>query len=770
MNCRIRRTVVVILFLAYLIAIFLKSDFWGNILSPMVTLLTFYEVYRAFFLDREPRHKNLAGLILAASILVWGMSDILWAVTEMGFHSDPEESFLVTFGYFLTNIFLVISLSMYGISEFRKWNIMQVALDTVVNVFFVIELIWIFFLDRRMMNLIELQTDYISLVSIISDIIMLIWIVIWFMSFRNGKLPRFIKFMAAGVLLYAITDLIYYYQYFYSEYDPNTLIDSVYVLSFLLIAIAGILRSSTAIGGVTTKNFNIGNKRKGYYLLIMPALVLIFKGFVALELLHFIFVILMYHLISNYIQINIIKNAQLEKEMELNSILELKVRERTEELLQKNIILEDMVNHDLVTGLKNRRYLLAYLDNEIKLLKDKETMILLYIDLNRFKMISTMFGHYIGECILLGMGERLSQLEHEVPDSLLASYGEDMFVYVARGNYDYSQGQALAKRVIELGSDIYKLVDYQLRITVNIGISIYPYDAASKEELIKHADIAMSHARTFGFNTIKEYDLQLSEVFHRRNSIEIMMKKVDFAHEFMLYYQPQLRTNDRRVIGFEALIRWKTANGELIPPGEFIPIAEETGYIVPIGAWVMKTALKQLSEWNKIGKSKIKIGINVSLRQFDTHVFMENLFEEIKHLELQPEYIDLEIIESIQLQSNPEMIQILEEIRSHGITVSIDDFGTGFSSLSYLKNLPVDRIKLARELVQSVHMDEFDYQLIKSIIEISRAKGIKVIAEGVETEEQWAALKELQCDEVQGYLFGKAMLPVELESIYKELQ
>jgi EAL domain-containing protein (putative c-di-GMP-specific phosphodiesterase class I) len=280
----------------------------------------------------------------------------------------------------------------------------------------------------------------------------------------------------------------------------------------------------------------------------------------------------------------------------------------------------------------------------------------------------------------------------------------------------------------------------------------------------------MSHARTFGFNTIKEYDLQLSEVFHRRNSIEIMMKKVDFAHEFMLYYQPQLRTNDRSVIGFEALIRWKTANGEFITPGEFIPIAEETGYIVPIGAWVMKTALKQLSEWNKMGKSKIKIGINVSLRQFDTHVFMENLFEEIKSLELQPEYIDLEIIESIQLQSNPEMIQILEEIRSHGITVSIDDFGTGFSSLSYLKNLPVDRIKLARELVQSVHMDEFDYQLIKSIIEISRAKGIKVIAEGVETEEQWAALKELQCDEVQGYLFGKAMLPVELESIYKELQ
>jgi diguanylate cyclase (GGDEF)-like protein len=537
-----------------------------------------------------------------------------------------------------------------------------------------------------------------------------------------------------------------------------------------LIAIAGILRNSSTVSGVTSKNFNIGGKRKGYYLLIVPAVILIFKGFLVIELLHIVFVIFMYHIVTNYIQLNVKKSDLLEKEMELNSKLELMVKDRTEELFQKNVILEEMVNHDLVTGLKNRRYLLSYLDKELRLLEDKETMVLLYIDLNRFKMISTMFGHYIGELILKGMGERLSKLEKEVPDSFLASYGEDMFVFVARGNYNYSQGHDLAKRVIDIGSDIYQLEDYQLRITINIGISIYPYDAASEEEMIKHADIAMSHARTFGFNTIKEYDLQLNEVFYRRNSIEIMLKKVDFTQEFMLYYQPQLSTEDRQLIALEALIRWKTANGEFIPPSEFIPIAEETGYIVPIGIWVMKTALKQLSIWNNTAKGKIKIGINVSLRQFDTTTFTENLYEEIKRLDLQPESIDLEIVESIQLQGNPDIIRILEEIRSHGITVSIDDFGTGFSSLSYLKNLPVDRIKLARELVQSVHIDEFDYHLIKSIIEISRAKGIKVIAEGVETEEQWNALKELHCDEVQGYLFSKPKPPVELESIYQELQ
>jgi diguanylate cyclase (GGDEF)-like protein len=429
-----------------------------------------------------------------------------------------------------------------------------------------------------------------------------------------------------------------------------------------------------------------------------------------------------------------------------------------------------MVNHDMVTGRKNRRYLLSYLEKEMHHLTDQETIVLFYIDLNRFKMISTMYGHCIGDGILLEVAVRLSELEKEIPNSLIASYGEDMFVFVARGDYNDSERQRLANLIIGSGSDIYKLEEYQLRITLNVGISIYPNDASTKEELIKHADIAMSHARSLGFNTFQEYDLILSDNFHRRNSIEIMLKKVSFEQEFMLYYQPQLSTDQRKLLGFEALIRWRTPKGEFIPPMEFIPIAEETGYIIPIGDWVMKTALRQLAMWNKTNNEKLIIGINISLKQLSTVHFTESLYEELKQLELEPEWIDIEITESIQLQDNTEMIRTLEEIRSHGITVSIDDFGTGFSSLSYFKKLPVDRIKLARELVQSVHIDKFDYQLIKSIILISRAKGVRVIAEGVETEEQWATLKELGCDEVQGYLFGKPMPVAEIETVYRELK
>ncbi len=764
-----KKFLVAILFLVYFVAIYLKSDFWGNILSPIVTFITGYVVFRAFFFDYKPRGKNISGLFLSLGIFVWAFSDLMWAILDMGFHIDPEEVSLITLGYTITNIFFVIALTIYGIRELRKWNIVQMLLDTVVNVFFVIDVIWIFFLDQRIEHLIKLQTDYLSHLAIILDIIIIIWIVIWYMSFRNGKLPITLRFISLGAMIFAITDLVYFYQYFFKDYDPNTLLDSIYVVSFGLIAIAGYLRSTSREYELYSGAFNIGRKSRGYIFLIVPLVVVVFKGFLIVQLFQLILVILFHTMLSSYIQNNIRKHNQLEQEIELNSKLEQMVRERTEELTEKNKILEEMVNHDLVTGLKNRRYLLSYLEKEMHRRLDEETIVLFFIDLNRFKMITTMFGHHISECILLGVAVRLSDLEKEIPHSLLASYGEDMFVFVIRGRYDFVERQRLANKIVETGSDIYKMEEYQIRITLNVGISIYPEDATSKEELIRHADIAMSHARSFGFNTVQEFDLQLSGNFYRRNSIEIMLKKVNFEQEFMLYYQPQLSADQGTLLGFEALIRWRTPKGEFIPPMEFIPIAEETGYIVPIGDWVMRTALSQLAYWNSTNQEKIKVGINISLKQLSTIDFTENLYQEIRRLGLQPEWIDIEITESIQLQDNTEMIKSLEEIRRHGITVSIDDFGTGFSSLSYFKNLPVDRIKLARELVQSVHIDRFDYQLIKSIILISKEKGVRVIAEGVETEEQWATLKELGCDEVQGYLFGKPMPVVEVEKVYREL-
>jgi diguanylate cyclase (GGDEF)-like protein len=448
---------------------------------------------------------------------------------------------------------------------------------------------------------------------------------------------------------------------------------------------------------------------------------------------------------------------EIYSERDLRNELERMVEERTRELTEKNQKLEKLLYHDIVTKLRNRRYLLTYLEDTIRTISDHETIVLLYIDINRFRMITTMFGHETGEQVLAEMARRLEVITKRYENSLLASYGEDTYILTVKGNYDYHDGLMLAQKAILLGSDIYNIYDYQLRVTVNIGISIYPNDANTTEELIKHANIAMSHARTTGYNTIKEFDGKLKEAFYRRNLLEVMLKRADLSEEFMIYYQPQLNTESRKLIGFEALLRWRSASGDFISPTEFIPIAEDSGLIISIGNFIMRVALKQLAEWNKGRKEKLILGINVSLKQLNTFRFTQRLFAEIERLQLKPEWIDLEITETRNVWDNPDILNTLLEIRSHGISVSIDDFGTGFSSLSYLKNLPVDRIKIARELISSLHIDEFDYMLIKSIIELAKKKGIKVIAEGIELEEQWKVLKELQCDEVQGYLFGKPM-------------
>lgn len=760
----IRTTILSLLYLCYFTSIMFKSDFWGNLLSPVVTLTVSYLVYKFFYYKKHPKLNYLPGLFLSLGILIWAITDTLWAVIDLSFHQNPEQSLLVAIGYSLTNLCIVISLAVYASIEFRRWNLVQILLDMFVIIIFTIEMVWIFFLNSKLENLFLLRNDFISDLSVILDLIILIGVTIWYMSVRNRRIPLFLIMTAAGEVLFATADLIYHYQHFYGTYDPNTLLDAIYVLSFSLLAVAGYHKQFEKESSYGLM-MNVGQGRKGVYLFILPVVIIIFKGFLFTYLLFSIAVILIYNLLTKYIQSNIHKEILLGEEKVLNCELDRLVKERTRELTEKNQALEELLNHDIITKLKNRRYLLNYLEDSLQNMSDEETVVLLYIDINRFKMITTMFGHFFAEQVLSEMAKRLKPLAGERQNSLLASYGEDMFILTARGNYDYEEGLRLAQQAISLGSDIYDIDNYQLRITVNIGISIYPYDAKTKEELIKHADIAMSKARTIGYNTIREFDEKLKLSFYRYNLLEVMLKKADFSKEFMVYYQPQLHAGNSKLIGFEALLRWCTPSGEFIPPSEFIPIAEESGLIVPIGNFVMLMALQQLAEWNRNREEKLFLGINVSLKQLNTIYFTQRLYSEIERLDLKPEWIDLEITESLQPEDNPEVVKMLQEIRSHGITVSIDDFGTGFSSLSYLKKLPVDRIKIARELVSSIHIDDFDYLLVKSIIEVSRAKGIKIIAEGIETEEQWEALKELQCDEVQGFLFGRPMPPQEAGKI-----
>lgn len=765
MITKIKPTITLIILLSYIAAVFLfRENLWSYILSPIVGLLMFYIVHQVFYC-KGAKGLKLVGLFLSLSIFSRTLTEVAETVLRFAFQINPDDLHLIQMGYVFPNMFIVLVLIFYGFIEFHKWNRMQVLLDSVVITFSILSLIWLIFLNEDVRNIIMLRRDGLMILSIACDVIICNLTAIWYLSIRNGKVPRYLQLISGGAMLYAVTDLIYHYIHAYVAYEPEPVFDALYTIAFGLFALAGISRIKEAEEKNSTDAYNnVGQNSKGILLLIVPLLILVWKGFQVEYLLVLLTVIMLYFFLAHYIQKKIYKEDLLQKEIELKNALEQKVKERTEELMEKNQVLENLLNQDFITGLKNRRYLLKHLDTMVRSLNKDETIVLLYIDVNRYKMISTMYGYSVGEKILFQVAQKLKPMVRR-RNSILTSYGDDAFIYAIKGKYDYSHGYNFAREVITLCSDIYKVEDYQVKITTNIGISIYPKDADSKESLIRHADVAMSQARTMGYDTIQEFNPKLSEGFFRKNTIEIMLKKVDFAREFMLYYQPQLSTKTSEIVGFEALLRWRTPEGEMISPTEFIPIAEESGYIIPLGYWVIQTALEQLAQWNHNAKKKVIMGINISLKQLESKQFIERLQEYIREYSLEPGWIDLEITETMQLQ-DPEIIVILEKIRSLGMTISIDDFGTGYSSLSYLKNLPVDRIKIARELVNQIHLDNFDYRLVKSIISLSKTKGIKVIAEGVETREQWECLEKLRCDEVQGFFFGKPVPVGELEAFY----
>jgi len=747
---------IAILYLSYFGAAVVKSNFFGNILSPIVTFIAAYYVFKGYYVEEKNKILRTSGLFLALSIFNSAVWDFIWAVEAIILKINPEQVSTIVSGYSLTNVLLLCSLIIGGYHQFKKWNGTQVLIDTVAITICTMTLVWVIFFNKDMQNAILMKSDWIFMVCVFVDFLIFIWVASLFVSIRKGKIPLYLRITAVSYILYIIFDIIYYYQYFYRLYEPNSLLDAAYVTAFGIMAIGSTIKVKTQHKIERSEYMNSGKNKKGLLLLISPIILIIFKGVQLEYLLLMLVVITFYYIQSNHVQTNIHKEELLKNEKQLNLRLERKVQERTKEL-------NDLLNKDVVTGLHSRRYFLQQLDNNINNLKNDENIILFYIDLNKYKMLKTMFGNFIGEKVLVEIGKRLQECVYGEED-ILASYGEDVFVFAMKGSYTYADGLEIGKNLINVCSDIYTIEEHDIRITLNIGISIYPLDAKNKDELIKHADIAMLQAKLTGFNRVMIFAKKLGELAFAKNEIEIMLKKADLNEEFQLYYQPQVSSEDESVIGFEALIRWQRNDGTFISPGEFIPIAEEIGFIIPIGDWVMENAMEQLSQWKKKTKQHLRIAINVSVRQLKDNSFIIRLKEIMEKNHVTPEEVEIEITETLDLEEDIIVKETLLKISSMGISIAVDDFGTGYSSLYYLKQLPVDRVKIAKPLVDLIDKDNYDYAIVKAVITVAKAIGVSVIAEGVERKEQLECLRKLQCDEIQGYYFAK---PMSAEEIYK---
>ncbi|MCU6435363.1 EAL domain-containing protein [Undibacterium sp. Jales W-56] len=421
---------------------------------------------------------------------------------------------------------------------------------------------------------------------------------------------------------------------------------------------------------------------------------------------------------------------------------------------------EEQINHlayyDLLTDLPNRTLFKKLVDKAL-LQSQRNNSIgsLLFIDLNRFKPINDTLGHAIGDLLLKQVAERFRLALRE--NDVIARLGSDEF---AIGLLDIPQdihAGLVAQKLLTTLDQAFWVEGHELRIGASIGISIYPQDGMEADQLLQKSDIAMFKAKRNverASGSYAFYDNEMNRTIAGRLYLESGLRRALQHAEFSLLYQPKVNIVTGQMIGVEALLRWNHPKKGMISPAEFIPVAEETGLILQIDAWVLETACEQARQWQEMGIAPFRIAVNVSAKEF-TSTLPSRVYEALAQYQISPAWIELEITESMLMHSAESVITIMDEIAALGVTLSLDDFGTGYSSLSYLKRFPIKTLKIDRSFIQGVPSDTDDCSIAGAIISMAKKLRHKVIAEGVENWEQFAFLKDAGCDEIQGYLFSR---------------
>ncbi len=422
-----------------------------------------------------------------------------------------------------------------------------------------------------------------------------------------------------------------------------------------------------------------------------------------------------------------------------------------------------LATHDALTGLPNRLMFREHLDELLTRARtDASALHVLFIDLDRFKDVNDSLGHNVGDLLLRAVVVRLHDTLSQA--DMLARLGGDEFVVLVQ---QPSEGLTVVMETIDAIqaalTQPFAIGGSQLEISASIGVSSFPGDGDDAQTLLKHADMAMYGAKQRGKNTYQMYVRQMSMSLHRRVEMETQLRHAVENHEFTLVYQPRIDLRSNHCTGVEALLRWNNPVLGAVPPNDFIPVAEDTGAIVPIGAWVLREACRQAAEWRARGLSPIQVAVNLSARQFADPRLHESILDALEDAGLPGELLELELTESMVMRHPEQAARWLAAIKRTGVRLSIDDFGTGYSSLAYLNRFPIDTVKIDRSFIRNVPDSHSDTQITSAVIALGHSLGLAVIAEGAETQKQIDFLRKEGCDEVQGYFFSRPIPPADVE-------
>jgi len=425
-----------------------------------------------------------------------------------------------------------------------------------------------------------------------------------------------------------------------------------------------------------------------------------------------------------------------------------------------------MAHHDALTGLPNRRLMQDRLNQAILQARRNQTHVaLLFLDLDRFKLVNDTLGHETGDYVLRDVAKRLMKVVRE--GDTVSREGGDEFVIVLPDLEKPESAQVVANKILhELAKPI-EVSGHELTVTASIGISHYPNDATDIQHLLKHADSAMYQAKDAGRNTARFFTSDLNFLLSKRLEVESRLRRGIERSEFFLRFQPQVDVVSGRIVGVEALLRWNDPQQGEIYPKDFISIAEELGLIVPLGEWVFRTACQQIKAWTAEGYKDLTVSVNLSPRQFISRKLLPSMKSALLETGIDPSRIDLEITETVAMRNLDQSIEILTELRRVGATISIDDFGVGYSSLGQLKRLPAQALKIDRSFISQIPDDPNSCSITEAIIAMGKRLHLRVVAEGVETQAQLDFLRANGCDAYQGYLYAKPLTTPETTALLK---
>jgi diguanylate cyclase (GGDEF)-like protein len=415
-----------------------------------------------------------------------------------------------------------------------------------------------------------------------------------------------------------------------------------------------------------------------------------------------------------------------------------------------------MALHDTLTGLPNRALLRDRLTQAIALaFRNRERIAVLMLDLDKFKQVNDSLGHQIGDGLLIAVSARIKACLRE--SDIVARLGGDEFVIALPSVAGNDNVEEVVQKLLPTLRDPFQIEGHEIQVSGSIGIAQYPADGDNPEALLRAADMAMYAAKSKGRGTQCFFTPELDVTSQRRMLLISDLHNALVRGEFVIHYQPQVETGSGSIIGVEALLRWKHPQHGMISPVEFIPLLEETGLITEVGSWVLKTACLQNAAWQKEGLPPVRMSVNVSAHQFYRSNLVGLVEEALRESQLDPKWVDLELTETLTLDGSETTINIMQQLKSLGVGLSLDDFGTGWSSLSCLRRFPLDRIKIDRSFMRDIMSESAAEAVVNSILDLARNLGFSCIAEGVETEKQLEYLEKKKCPEIQGFLYSAAL-------------